>query len=463
MTGANGEQHGVTSNSNVGSGNFDEYPHYLSRLEDHNANLNTAYLFTWGTDFLIPSYSDYISDSDDAGNVERVIQILNGSLNESGWALGTNPDAVFLFLDDSDHAGHSYGFDANVPEYIEELEELDGQLGDILDALLARPDFDEEAWQIILTSDHGGYHTSHGADTAPEHTIPFLVASRAVKQGRLPLLTSNLDVVPTVLEHMGLEIPAKLTGSIRGNVVVQDSPSLETDLIRYYRFEDNLDDSSNTARAAVVGDESDHDPKVHATGGMFGGYLSISDLGGGRSNSSYLTVGAGDDLNFDAGTAFSLTLWFRSNGEQSGDPLIIGNKDWASGGNPGWLMSANEGADNSFGVNFASSSSDRVDIEDIDYDDSDWWFLATVVHPGELAILYAGNDSGLNWIAYSFPGSISTEGVYPLNIGQDGTGKYEYNLDGDIDDLGLWRRALSHEEVLMIYDRGTGAEVEGLR
>jgi hypothetical protein len=262
---------------------------------------------------------------------------------------------------------------------------------------------------------------------------------------------------------MGLETPAGLTGSIRGDEVVAEAPAFGTDLVRYYRFEDNLDDSSTASAEAVVGTESDHDPKVHGSGGMFGGYVEISDLGGGSSQSSYLTIGSGDDLNFEAGTPFTLTLWFRSEGEQSGDPLIFGNKDWESGGNPGLLLSANEGGDNSFGANFASSSADRVDIEDIDYSDTGWWFLATVVHPGELAILYAGNGYGMNWIAYRFPDSMSLESVYPLNIGQDGTGKYEYNLNGAIDDLAIWNRALSFEEVMMLYAGGTGAEVESLR
>jgi hypothetical protein len=58
---------------------------------------------------------------------------------------------------------------------------------------------------------------------------------------------------------------------------------------------------------------------------------------------------------------------------------------------------------------------------------------------------------------------MSLESVYPLNIGQDGTGKYEYNLNGAIDDLAIWNRALSYEEVMMLYAGGTGAEVESLR
>ena len=79
-------------------------------------------------------------------------------------------------------------------------------------------------------------------------------------------------------------------------------------------------------------------------------------------------------------------MWFRGDGIQSGDPVIIANKNWNSGANPGWLLSANEGGENSFGTNFASSSTSRVDVEDIDYVSDEWWFLATVVQPGDITV-----------------------------------------------------------------------------
>ena len=43
----------------------------------------------------------------------------------------------------------------------------------------------------------------------------------------------------------------------------------------------------------------------------------------------------------------------------------------------------------------------------------------------------------------------------PLNLGQDGTGSYAHNLSGDIDDLAIWSRALTFDEIHAIYAAGT--------
>jgi len=459
MTGANGSQHGVTGNGDVGLGDFESFPHYLQRLESQDSTLNTACLFTWGTDGLISSGADFIYDGEDADNIDRVVAMLDGTFEGEGWSLATNPDAIFLFLDDSDHAGHAHGFEMSVSEYQQELVELDTQLGTILHALENRETFAEESWQIVFTSDHGGYGTSHSGNGASEHTIPFLVASRTVQQGRLPLQTSILDVVPTVLTHHGVAISPELTGTPRGAEILNGASLLDAELLRYYAFDGTLTDGSSANVSASIGSESDHDPVLQEADGKFNGHLSISDLGGGTNDSSYVTIGQGDDINLAADQPFSVTLWYRSKGEQSGDPLILGNKDWSSGGNPGWLLSANEGGQNSFGTNYASTSSDRVDIEDIDYSDTEWWFLAAVVHPGNLAILYAGNATGMRWIAHQFPSGMSLLSDLPLNIGQDGTGMYSHNLNGDIDDLAIWKGALTFEDIQHLYADGEGISV----
>jgi hypothetical protein len=459
MTGANGSQHGVTGNGDVGLGDFESFPHYLQRLENEDSTLNTACLFTWGTDGLISSGADFIYDGEDADNVERVVAMLDGTFEGDGWSLGTSPDAIFLFLDDSDHAGHAHGFEMSVPEYHQELTALDGQLGTILEALTNRETFAEESWQIVFTSDHGGYETSHSGNGASEHTIPFLAVGRTVEQGRLPLDTSIVDVVPTILTHHGVAIPSELTGISRGTETINGASLLDAELLRYYAFDGTLTDGSSANVSASIGSESDHDPVLQESGGKFNGHLSILDLGGGTNDSSYVTIGQGSDINFAADQPFSITLWYRSKGEQSGDPLIFGNKDWSSGGNPGWLLSANEGGQNSFGTNYASTSSDRVDIEDIDYADTEWWFLAAVVHPGNIAVLYAGNAIGMRWIAHQFPSDLSLLSDLPLNIGQDGTGMYSHNLNGDVDDLAIWKGALTFEDIQHLYADGEGISV----
>lgn len=462
MTGATGVQHGVTGNGDVGGGDFVTYPHYLQLLENSNSDLNTACLFTWGTDALIPSGADFIYDGGDADNIDRAVALLDGTFESEGWTAGTNLDALFLFLDDSDHAGHAHGFEMGIQEYNDQMEELDTQIGSILTALKSRPTFDEESWQIVFTSDHGGYHTNHYGNSASEHTIPFLVASRDAQQGRLPLGTSIVDVVPTVLTHHGIAVSSALTGTARGSQVLS-APSNPAGLLRYYTFDGTFDDVSTANIAAQIGTNSDHDPVLHSSGGKFGGYLSIDDFGGGSDNASYLTLGSGEDIQFDESDSFTVTLWFKSNGIQSGDPLILGNKNWNSGANQGWLLSANEGGGNSFGTNYASTSTTRVDIEDLDYSADEWWFLATVVHPGELAVLYAGDVNGLRWIAHRYPEPTDLRSNLPLNLGQDGTGSYSHNLAGDVDDLAIWNRALEFEEVQALYASGAGLTADGLR
>jgi len=448
MTGATGSQHGVTGNHDVWMGDFDTYPHYLSLLETADPDTSTACLFTWFTDAEIPSGADFIKNASDQDNVDALADVL-----------ATDVDAVFLFLDDPDHAGHSHGFEPGVGPYLEELASVDAQIGTLLATIAARPTFAQESWQIVITSDHGGYHGGHGGGSAPEHTIPFLVAGRDVLQGRLPSGTRIFDVTPTVLDHMGVPIPELLTGSVRGDTVTApDVADLTEGLAVYYRFDGDLSDSSGAELHATIGANADVAPTVMAGGGKFGGHLKVDDPGG--DGASYVSLGTPPALDMGADQPFSVTLWFRSHGTQGGDPVIVGNKDWDSGFNAGWVMLANEGGDNSFGANFGSGADARVDLEDIDYTDTQWWFLGVTYDPEGLALMVAGDAGGvMRWMALETAALDSLVSTYPLNIGQDGTGAYPHNLAADLDDLAIWRRALSMDELNVLYSDGVGAPV----
>lgn len=465
MCGTTRAQHGVSGNGDVASGDFETFVHYLRAIEADAPERNTAYLFTWATDGLITSGADYVVDANDAENVDRVVQMLTGTWSdEPAWPAGTDPDAIFLFLDDSDGAGHRHGFELGVPEYVAALEVLDRQLGRMLEAIRARPTFEAESWQIVMTSDHGGYGRNHAGRSATERTIPFLVAGRDVRQGGLPADTRIVDVVPTVLTHMGVPVPGGLVGRARGRDVSPVPPAdFARGLVRYQRFEGDLADAA-MARTATVGAESDVPPVLHFAGGKFGGYVQIEDLGGGERQASYLTLAGGAELDFGDQQAFTTTLWFRARRDQSGDPVILGNKNWRSGQNRGWLVLADEGGDSSFGTNFAGMGADRIDLEDIDYGAGGWWFLASVFDPDGLATLYVGDEAGgLRWMALDATGVGDLTSPLPLNVGQDGTGAYPHNLDGDVDDLAIWRRALTLEEIRTLYAEGRGLELEAVR
>lgn len=225
MTGAIGAQHGVSSNGEVPLGDAEAFPHYLSLLESAAPSLGTAYLFTWGLDLAIPCTADYVKHGTDPTNTERVVALLNGSFEDdagsanSAWTRGAPVDAIFLFLDDTDGTGHRFGFSPEVPEYLAAIEAADAQLGSILDAVKARPSFDQEAWQVVVTTDHGGEGTDHGGNCEACEAIFFLVSSPEVASP-LPDYDPdtqsgprNFDAAPTALTHMGVDLPEYITGS----------------------------------------------------------------------------------------------------------------------------------------------------------------------------------------------------------------------------------------------------------
>jgi arylsulfatase A-like enzyme len=93
---------------------------------------------------------------------------------------------------------------------------------------LDRDEIPNEDWQIVITADHGHTRTGgHGSQTSLERTIPFIVASQSVVQGRAGpvadgLLVSHADVAPTVLEHFEIPIPDRYAGVSRAAGVLPD-------------------------------------------------------------------------------------------------------------------------------------------------------------------------------------------------------------------------------------------------
>ena len=98
--------------------------------------------------------------------------------------------------------------------------------------------------------------------------------------------------------------------------------------------------------------------------------IVVADHGGGQSASSYITSAMG--LTWIWSTS---PFWVSNIQIQSGDPLIPAAK-WLRGIR--WLISADE-EQQLFGV--SDSSVDRVDVEDLDYETNEWWFVAMVYEP----------------------------------------------------------------------------------
>lgn len=86
-------------------------------------------------------------------------------------------DFVFIIYEDTDSAGHDFGFSFNNPVYKDAFNTEDNYGYEVIKAIEARETYDTEDWLIIVTSDHGGIGTGHGGPSIQER-MTFVVMNK---------------------------------------------------------------------------------------------------------------------------------------------------------------------------------------------------------------------------------------------------------------------------------------------
>jgi len=176
LTGVWHTKHGVHDNSFAGS-NYANYPDFISRLETFNPNLRTISCVHWG-----PINDSIINNADVEHTYGTDLEVKNGATDA---LLNDDPDLLFVAFDDVDHAGHTFGFSPAVPQYIQSIETTDGYISEIISALHSRPNFSNEDWLIVMTTDHGGLPAGHGGGTIEERTIFTIYSNPAFTSQQL--------------------------------------------------------------------------------------------------------------------------------------------------------------------------------------------------------------------------------------------------------------------------------------
>ncbi len=170
---------------------------------------------------------------------------------------------------------------------------------------------------------------------------------------------------------------------------------------------------------------------------------------------------------FDLGEGdFTCSFWVKIDASTSiaSDPVIIGNKDWGSGGNPGFLV-ALDGAgvpgEHLWTVNVSDEGAGRLDWDaddnnTPDLQDGSWHMVTVVMDRDDKMYVYmdaelrqsdeAADSKDMTLV----PGSLSSG--LPLTLMQDATGGYSADFAAWIDDVRVWKdKALTAEEVLQVY------------
>jgi len=242
--------------------------------------------------------------------------------------------------------------------------------------------------------------------------------------------------------------------------------NVTNNLVLHLQFEGNTTDSSGRGNNGTA---STTTPPVYVPGIIGSQALEYTTTttggtsGGPVTASSYValgTQGSGPptDLQFGATTSFTVSLWVKQPaGSLIGDLPFIGNAT-NSDYNPGWVLAPgykngawewnlNDGAGNNVNVGGTTPL----------INDGNWHnFVLTVDRTAAVANTYLDGVLAAS-TSISSIGDIDIGNHAPVVIGQDPTFLYTEPGTNTVDDIGIWRQALTALEVAQIQSAGSTA------
>ena len=454
LHGVTPEYHGLTNRiaSHYPFPNDSAFPSVFRVIRENMPDANLASICSWNPvnvgiiEDEIGVYKDK-ADDDDAAVTEKVCEYLKDN----------KPTLLYVHFNQVDMAGHWKGFGGE--RHLEQIHTSDEYIRKIYEA--AKENGMLDSTLFIVTADHGGYGQSHGGWTDEEKYVMFAAAGPGVEKSEIGEMAVR-DVASVILYALGLadKQPETWTGRVPSGLFKgvdakerpvfnvkffyehrerastptpkdgADAPSiLGKERVRFYLpFDGDVNDATGKVETTPSG-------KLYFVDGYFGKGAQFED--------GYVTI-----PNCQPGKeSFSVAFWMKTKGvEGRADPAILTNKDWKHGGMPGFVVALRP-LDVKFNY---SDGKTRMDFDvslPIDYRDG-WIYVVLVVdrEAGEVRASYDFRPFIAQKINEEFL-SLSFDSFPDLTIGQDATGKYEYELDAVLDEFVLIDGALVDADV----------------
>lgn len=181
------------------------FPNFFTMIRDAAPDAELGMIYEWeGIKYIVDTLSlnHYAKASTENGNLDlrdRAVSYIKDK----------KPTFAGFIFDSPDDVGHGAGHDTE--EYFEKMNELDGYVSDIVNAVKEAGIFENSI--IIVTSDHGGIDKGHGGKTMMEMETPFIIAGKGIKKGgEFHESMMQYDVAPTVADIFNLEAPQVWVG-----------------------------------------------------------------------------------------------------------------------------------------------------------------------------------------------------------------------------------------------------------
>jgi hypothetical protein len=211
LTGVWGERTGVINNVFT-PWTYDRFPTLFNQLEALPSDVDTTAIGDWDVINAIagagPDHSDvnlYVAqlegDTNWLATDDRVADL---TIDAIEGADGAAPSFLFSYFVGVDENGHLYGGASE--EYKLAIENMDDNLGKILDTVALRETTMKEDWTIIVVTDHGhqpqmGF--GHGFQSPDETATFVIVDGPGFKDGYVNQAYEIVDTTPTVVGLFG--------------------------------------------------------------------------------------------------------------------------------------------------------------------------------------------------------------------------------------------------------------------
>ena len=199
------------------------------------------------------------------------------------------------------------------------------------------------------------------------------------------------------------------------------------------------DVSGNGNHGTVVGN-------VEFVDGVKGKAVHIKNDEDALMASQYIDFGKVEDLRFGKDD-FTIMFWYKGTKEMDTEGAIISNKNWDSGGNPGFAVGTFTDPRPGIGLNFTTPGASRGDTGRYESGiDGKWHHVAATFDRDGMMTLYIDGKTEENYDISKQAGASIDVDTLSLVLGADGNKQYPIN-DGYIDELKIYKKVIEAYEL----------------
>ena len=224
--------------------------------------------------------------------------------------------------------------------------------------------------------------------------------------------------------------------------------SVTNGLVVYLNFDNNINAQGGTTNTGSLYTGGATSGPRYRTGIIGSAATFANTATGGQPDDWAITLGS---LEWVYCNSFSVSLWERTT--NSGDGALMGNKDWTSGANVGWVISSLDPKN----LNYNAVGGTRRDVGlNPPFSDGNWHLVTVAFDRATNQVTSYIDGLPVNTSDISPSGAASFNAGFDTLIGSSGNGTYSGTAD--IDDLGVWTRVLTAQEVAGIYGAGLNSQ-----